>query len=130
MHSISNPTVISTCSNHASERPTSRGRAPWLGVRSMIVAAVLLLATLSPLGTAALAATPPQVAAPVTAPLEPASVARGEVAASAGVGRGNYATRQAAAKGLEGFKGGDTTVIVGGSALVLVLIVVLIVVLI
>jgi hypothetical protein len=42
----------------------------------------------------------------------------------------DYASREASAKGLETFKGGDTVVVFGGSVLLIVLIVVLVVVLI
>jgi hypothetical protein len=43
---------------------------------------------------------------------------------------GDYAAREASARKLESFEGGDTTVVLGGSALVIILIVILIIVLI
>lgn len=41
-----------------------------------------------------------------------------------------YAAREAQARGLEKFQGGDTTVIIGGSALIIIIVVILILVLI
>jgi hypothetical protein len=75
--------------------------------------------------SAAVAAVPTQVVPSATSPRSLPLPAAAPSAAD-----DSYAAREAQAKPLENFKGGDTTIILGGSVLVIVLIVVLIVVLI
>jgi hypothetical protein len=107
----------------------SRLLAPrrWSSFRLVAAFAVLLGPGLviSANPSVAVAAVPTQVVPSATSPR---SLPPGAAAPSAA--EDPYAAREAQAKPLEKFKGGDTTIILGGSVLVIVLIVVLIVVLI
>jgi hypothetical protein len=89
-----------------------------------------LVIALAVLLTPALAwAAPPSAAGAV--PTRPVPTATSTSATSEGAlatRDQSYESREARAKGLEKFEGGDTTVIIGGSALLVILIVILILV--
>jgi hypothetical protein len=95
------------------------------GLRSLVLAIALALVSV-PVG--AWAKAPDKTSAEIQ---QTRPTATAPIVPEAGPTQGqDYASREASAKGLEKFEGGDTTVILGGSALVLILLVVLIVVLI
>jgi hypothetical protein len=83
---------------------------------------VLLGSTIASTAGASLA-----VAAPIAAAAEAATPPR-TLVKNAPAEQQDYAAREAEAKSLETFKGGDTTIVIGGSVLVIVLVVVLILV--
>lgn len=95
------------------------------GMRALVLAIAMALVAIP---TGAWAKAPDKTSAEIR---QTQPTATAPIAPEAGPTQGqDYASREASAKGLEKFEGGETTVVLGGSALVIILLVVLIVVLI